>query len=152
MKKITNLMSLFVLGLLVVLGACSNDASDDLPSAVSKFTTQYFPGLSVKSYNEMSDGGCVVQLSGGPTLRFDSENQWIEIEGNGSKLPQVLMYDQLPPALYDYLQGTEQQADVYAMKRDKYYYKLTMLDTVITYEISTGKITYPGESSSKQLP
>lgn len=37
----------------------------------------------------------------------------------------------------------EQQNSVYAMSRDKAYYKLTMEDTVITYDIATGKITYP---------
>lgn len=96
----------------------------------------------------MSDNGCVVQLASGPTLRFDSENQWMDIDGNGARLPQVLMYDQLPTELYEYLQATEQQADVYVMKRDKYYYKLTMLDTVLTYDIATGKVTYPGMSAS----
>ena len=53
------------------------------------------------------------------------------------------MFDQLPPQLYDYLQSIEQQSDVIAVKRDNYYYKLTMSDTVITYDISTGDITYP---------
>jgi len=149
MKKISNLLSLVVLGMIVVLGACSSDASEELPSAVSQFTTQYFPGIGVKSYNELSDGGCVVQLSGGPTLRFDSDYKWIDIDGNGVKLPQVLMYDQLPTELYEYLQATEQQTDVYVLKRDKYFYKLTMLDTVLTYDIATGKVTYPGASTSK---
>ena len=134
-----NLWSLIVLGMIIVFGACSNDASEELPSAVSQFITQYFPGMSVKSYNVLSDNGCVVQLASGPTLRFDSENQWMDIDGNGARLPQVLMYDQLPTELYEYLQATEQQADVYVMKRDKYYYKLTMLDTVLTYDIATGK-------------
>lgn len=144
MKKISSLLTLIILGAIILLGACSSDASEELPSAVSQFTTQYFPGLGVKTYNELSDGGCVVELSGGPTLRFDSDYKWVDINGNGSKLPQVLMYDQLPPDLYDYLQATEQQADVYVVKRDRYFYKLTMLDTVLTYNISTGKVTYPG--------
>jgi len=147
-KKMLNLWSLIVLGMIIVFGACSNDASEELPSAVSQFITQYFPGMSVKSYNVLSDNGCVVQLASGPTLRFDSENQWMDIDGNGARLPQVLMYDQLPTELYEYLQATEQQADVYVMKRDKYYYKLTMLDTVLTYDIATGKVTYHGMSAS----
>lgn len=149
MKKITNLLSLIVLGMIVVLGACSSDAAEELPSAVSQFTTQYFPGLGVKSYNELSDGGCVVQLSGGPTLRFNSDYKWIDIDGNGVRLPQVLMYDQLPTELYEYLQATEQQSDVFVLKRDKYYYKLTVTDTVLTYDTATGKVTYPGASSSE---
>ena len=149
MKKITNLLSLIVLGMIVVLGACSSDAAEELPSAVSQFTTQYFPGLGVKSYNELSDCGCVVQLSGGPTLRFNSDYKWIDIDGNGVRLPQVLMYDQLPTELYEYLQATEQQSDVFVLKRDKYYYKLTVTDTVLTYDTATGKVTYPGASSSE---
>ena len=149
MKKITNLLSLIVMGMIVVLGACSSDAAEELPSAVSQFTTQYFPGLGVKSYNELSDGGCVVQLSGGPTLRFNSDYKWIDIDGNGVRLPQVLMYDQLPTELYEYLQATEQQSDVFVLKRDKYYYKLTVTDTVLTYDTATGKVTYPGASSSE---
>ena len=149
MKKITNLLSLIVLGMIVVLGACSSDAAEELPSAVSQFTTQYFPGLGVTSYNELSDGGCVVQLSGGPTLRFNSDYKWIDIDGNGVRLPQVLMYDQLPTELYEYLQATEQQSDVFVLKRDKYYYKLTVTDTVLTYDTATGKVTYPGASSSE---
>ncbi|MBD5322675.1 MAG: hypothetical protein HDS01_07910, partial [Bacteroides sp.] len=60
-----------------------------------------------------------------------------------------LMYDELPPELYSYLQSTEQQNGVYELKRDKYYYKLTMLDTVLTYDIATGKVTYPGSSSTE---
>lgn len=146
MKKVANLLLVIMLGVILVLGACTSDASEELPSSVSHFATQYFPGLGVKSYNELSNGDCVVQLAGGPTMIFNSDEQWIEIDGNGALLPQVLMYDQLPTELYDYLQGTEQQSDVYALKRDKYYYKLTMQDTVITYDIATGKITYPGES------
>lgn len=43
-KKMLNLWSLIVLGMIIVFGACSNDASEELPSAVSQFITQYFPG------------------------------------------------------------------------------------------------------------
>ena len=149
MKKLTSLLPLVILGLLLVSGACSSDVSEELPSAVSKFTTQYFPGLGVKSFQELADGGCIVQLSGGPTIRFDSEDQWIDINGNGSALPAVLMYDQLPPRLYELLQGTEQQGEVYVLKRDKYFYTLTLLNTVLTYDIASGNTTYPSESTSK---
>lgn len=132
----------------MLAGACSNDATDDMPGAISSFLAHYFPGLKVKSYNEVNDDTQIVQLSGGPTLRFDGDNQWTDIDGNGATLPQVLMYDELPTQLYAYLQGTEQQSDVTAVKRDSHYYKLTMIDTVITYEISTGDITYPSASDT----
>ena len=143
MKKHFNLVLMSLLGLLIMTGACSNEAYDELPGSVSSFLAQYFPGLKVKDYTKLSDDSQIIQLSGGPTLIFDAEDQWTEIDGNGSMLPQVLMFDQLPPQLYDYLQSIEQQSDVIAVKRDNYYYKLTMSDTVITYDISTGDITYP---------
>lgn len=148
MKKYTDLMLVGLVGLLIMLGACSNDAWEDLPSKISSFVTQYFPNSAVKGYSATADGGHKVTISNGPTLIFNSDEEWIDIDGEGSKLPQVLMYDQLPPALYDYLQSTSQQADVYAVTRDKYFYKLTMLDTVITYTIATGDITYPKSDES----
>lgn len=149
MKKLSTILPIVILGFIMVFGACSSDVSEELPSAVSKFVTEYFPGLGVKSYSELKDGGCVVQLSGGPTIRFNSDDQWIDIDGNGQTLPTVLMYDQLPPKLYEDLQATEQQGGVYMVKRDKYYYTLTMLDTVLTYDIATGSTTYPAESTAK---
>lgn len=152
MKKILKhpgLLLFFVFALVAAVSGCSSDASDELPSAISKFVTQYFPEMGVKSYQTLSDGSSVVVVSGGPTLTFNAENRWTEIEGNGSTLPEVLMYNELPPELYDYLQSTEQQKGVYDMKRDKHYYKLTMLDTVLTYDIATGKVTYPGESAAE---
>lgn len=88
-------------------------------------------------------------MSNGPTITFDAQERWTEVDGNGAVLPEVLMYDELPPELYSYLQSTEQQNGVYEVKRDKYYYKLTMLDTVLSYDIATGKVTYPGESSAE---
>lgn len=137
----------FLILISVLTWGCSNDAWDDLPGDISDFITEYFPGSNVKSYTNAADGGHKVTIANGATLIFNKNNRWIEIDGEGVKLPEVLIYDQLPPALYDYLQSTEQQKSVFAMCRDKHFYKLTMLDTVITYNIDTGGITYPGESS-----
>ena len=152
MKKLikpSGLLLFFSLIMLAVISGCSSDASDELPGTVSKFITQYFPDMGVKSYQTSASGNSVVVMSGGPTIMFDKDERWTEIDGNGSVLPEVLMYDELPPELYSYLQSTEQQNGVYELKRDKYYYKLTMLDTVLTYDIATGKVTYPGSSSTE---
>ena len=145
MKRHINLLLFCMLAALVCLGACNNDTWDELPSPITNFISQYFPGSGVKSYNEYDDM-FRVQVNNGVTLIFDSEYQWTEIDGNGSRLPEVLMYDQLPPALFSFLQSTEQQDKVYGMKRDKKFYKLTMLDTVLTYNIQTGSVTYTEET------
>lgn len=139
--------SLLLVSLLALLGlgGCSGDALDETPQAVARFITQYFPNESVKSYTATADGGHKAVLDNSATIIFNSKNEWTEVDGEGMTLPEVLLYDQLPPALYSYLQATEQQHSVYAMTRDNFYYKLTMTDTVITYTIATGAITYPGE-------
>lgn len=149
MRKISDVLMFMLLGLLVALSACSSDVSDELPSAVSRFVTQYFPGLRVKSYQAEPDGGCMVEISGGPVIMFDGGYLWTSVDGRGAVLPQVLMYDELPTELYSYLQGTEQQAEVYELRRDCDYYFLTMHDTVITYTLSDGKITYPPLSAGE---
>lgn len=132
--------------IMLSLAACSNEAWDELPSPIANFISQYFPGNGVKGFNEY-EGTYKVTVNNGVGLTFDSDYQWTEIDGNGSALPEVLIYDQMPPELFTYLQATAQQSEVYGVKRDRKFYKLTMLDTVLTYDIHTGKVTYPGEVS-----
>lgn len=134
--------------LLIAAAACqSSEAWDSLPSAISDFITQYYPGSNVSDFDTYSDDTYYVKITNGATLRFNSQLQWTEIDGNGVTLPEVLVYDQLPPELFAFLQSTSQQRDVYAVKRDYKYYKLTMHDTVLTYEINSGRITYPGQAA-----
>lgn len=129
---------------LISAAACSSsEAWDSLPTAISDFISQYYPGSNVSDFDTYSDGTYYVKITDGATLRFNSQMQWTEIDGNGVTLPEVLVYDQFPPELFAYLQSTSQQREVYAVKRDYKYYKLTMHDTVLTYDINTGKITYP---------
>lgn len=127
---------------ILFLGACSNNVWDEIPTPITSFIEQYYPGSGVRSFSQ-TDAGYKVKINNGATLSFDTEFAWTFIDGNGVRLPEVLIYNQLPPALFNYLQGIEQQNEVYAMSRDNTYYKLTMHETIITYEIATGKITYP---------
>lgn len=143
MRNIRIILFAPLLTVLFMIGtSCSDDVWDKLPSAISKFISEYFPGVGVSSYDEVGDG-YRVQVRNSATLVFDKDYYWTEINGNGEPLPEVLIYDQLPPTLYNYLLGLEQQAEVYGVKRDKGFYTLTMHDTVITFDENTGKISYP---------
>lgn len=146
MKSSVNCLLILIVALFM-FGAtsCASDAIDDTPSSVSGFITQYFPNVRVKSWTPIADGGHKAVLENSATIVFDKENKWIDIDGEGVTLPEVLIYDQLPPSLYSFLQAIEQQRGVYAVTRDNFYYKLRMLDTVLTYTIATEAITYPGE-------
>lgn len=142
MKRFRDLLLVSILGVLLALGACSTNLWDELPQQISAFISQYFPGVGIKSYKD-TDTDFRVNIDNGASLVFDKEYQWTEIDGNGARLPEVLVYDQLPPAFFNYLQGINAQNNVFMLMRDSHFYKVTTSDTVITYTIATGKITYP---------
>lgn len=142
MTRIEKLSLVSLLIGILMFGACSNNLWDEVPTPITSFIEQYFPGSGVKEFTQ-TDTSYKIKINNGATLTFDSEYDWTSIDGNGVRLPEVLAYNQLPPELYNYIQGIEQQNVIYSMSRDKIYYKLTMEDTVITYEIATGKISYP---------
>lgn len=142
MNRLDKFLLLPLLFGIIMLGACSNNLWDEVPTPITSFIEQYYPGSGVSSYNQ-TDSYYQVKINNGASLVFDSDYSWISVDGNGVRLPEVLIYNQLPPALFNYLQGIEKQTSVYSMSRDSHFYKLTMEDTVITYEISTGKVTYP---------
>lgn len=73
-------------------------------------------------------------------MTFGPDQEWEAINGYGERLPQVLMFDQLPPALFAYLQETENMNDVFAMERDAGIYTVTVLNSTITYDSKTDTI------------
>lgn len=71
---------------------------------------------------------------------FDSSYAWSSIDGEGATLPQVLLFDELPPALYQYLEETESLNSVYRLDRDARQYEVGLFDSALTYTIATGEI------------
>ena len=141
------LKSLFVMILMAVtaavgtLSGCKdNDLWGELPSEISQFITQYFPNSSIDSFSE-SANTYHVRISDGPGLTFSKDCEWEAINGYGMPLPEVLLFDQLPPALYTYLEGTSELGSVFSMERDKATYTIVLLDTTLSYDISTQEIT-----------
>ena len=88
MKRNT-LTSLALLVIVALMGACGNNAWDELPSDVANFVNMYFNG-EVQSYTE-TDTGSVVKLRNSATLTFDSNGQWTGVDGNGVPLPQQFL-------------------------------------------------------------
>lgn len=117
-----------------------SDLWSEMPQEISSFITHYFPFQELQSFDK---GASIyhVRIDDGPGLTFDSECAWIAIDGYGMPLPQVLLFDQLPPKIYDYLQETEQINSVFSMERDKMSYMLTLLDDTLTYYIDSGELT-----------
>lgn len=140
--KRNSAMSLALGFVILLMGACNSDTWDELPSAIAKFVSEYFPFGELESYTE-SDGAEVVRIKKGATLTFDRNYEWTDINGNGSVLPQQFLYDQLPDSLYAFLEERQEQNSVYRVTRTPEYIKVDLLDTVVTYNQNSGEISYP---------
>lgn len=144
MKKIhiTLLFTALWVSLLGVF-SCTESDLNQLPSTVKTFVLHYFPGVDVASYTTNSKGIMTVALKNDATLVFNSSNDWIEIQGNGSPLPAELILDQLPAPLYEYLESIEQVDKVYWLKRDSSEIEVGVENTQFSYDLMTQTVVYP---------
>ncbi|MDE6081040.1 MAG: PepSY-like domain-containing protein [Muribaculaceae bacterium] len=85
----------------------------------------------------------MVRLRNSVMLTFDKQNNWQSVNGYGSTLPQMFLFDQLPPALYQYLQEMESVNGVYGVVRDSRLYRVELKNQSLLYNISDGSITIP---------
>lgn len=137
MKRIYLLtMLLFAIG----FQSCHNSLWDEMPSEISKFVSKYFPEIDIAEYNVVN-GGYSVEMLNSATIRFNDSYIWTSVNGNGATLPQMLLFDELPGGLYEHLEAIEELGNVYLISRDSKIYRVQLLDSVLTYEIATGKIT-----------
>lgn len=137
MKKTT----LLIIIMYAMLGACqSGDDFDKMPRSIMQFVTQYWPNPAVSQCQENDDGSWLVQIKSGPTLTFDAEENWTSVNGNGVPLPQVLLFDRLPSALYDYLESGGYLGQVFDMSRTAREITLQLHTSRLYYVIDTGEI------------
>lgn len=121
--------------------SCSdNDLYDEMPTAVNKFISHYYPNSALASFSETKTGYIAV-IKNGPGITFNKDCFWTSINGYGSVVPQVFLFDELPPALYEYLQGTEQLDNVFIIIRDSKTYRLQLLNSTLAYDIDSGRLT-----------
>lgn len=135
------LSAMMCAALIWVAGACTHsDLWDDVPGPIAEFVNQYFPYSRLDSFTETASG-YHMRIANGPGLTFDKTYSWEAIDGYGMPLPQVLLFDQLPPKLYDYLQGTDALNSVFSMERNPDYYVISLLDSTLKYVIDSGEMT-----------
>lgn len=136
-----NILSILLLitGLTIIYSCSSDDEWNEMPSPVAQFVAHYFPEQGISDFGE-SDGIYHVKMKNGAALSFSSDYEWISVNGYGGTLPQVFLFDQLPPALYEYIQESNMLNNVYSVTRDSHHYTVALLDSSLIYEIKTGKI------------
>lgn len=124
------------------LTSCHDDTVyDSLPRPISEFVSEYYPGSDVSSYTTDKAGISTVKVTDGPTITFSKDYTWISLDANGNTVPDMFLFDQLPPALYEYLQSTQATHSVYSVTRDAHKYRLRLFDSNLTYDIATSQIT-----------
>ncbi len=123
----------------VVTSCKHSDLWDDMPGPIAEFINHYYPFSELDSFTKGSTT-YHVRIDDGPGLTFGSDYAWIAVDGYGLPLPQVMLFDQLPPALYNYLQETERLNGVFSMERDNVDYTVTLLDGTLRYVIATGEM------------
>ena len=132
---------LSILFIVSVLCSCTdNEAYDDVPEPIITFITQYWPNPVIESYSQPSANKYRVDIKNGPSLEFDGEYSWTEVNGLGMPLPQIFLYDQLPQKLYDYLQTGEYLNQVFEVERNSTTYSLDLQTIDLYYDISSGTI------------
>lgn len=127
----------------LLLSGCSShdeEAYNAMPDKVKQFVARYFPGYGVESYTA-STNVVHVRLDNGPGITFDKDLNLEGVNGYGSTLPQVLLFDMLPPALFEYLQTNDELNEVFAMTFTARDVTLELLSSRVTYDVSDAKIT-----------
>lgn len=141
LSTLFNFLMMAVTPLMVICSSCKDSEPwDQLPIDISQFISQYFPNSGIDSFSE-SPTTYHVRITNGPGLTFDKDCDWEVINGYGMPLPQVLLFDQLPPALYKYLEETEDLNEVFSIERNRKTYNVVLLDSTLYYDIQTQEIT-----------
>ena len=141
MKKIF-LYLLIALLIATGMSSCTSSEWDSMPEKIQIFIDKYFNSTDIESYNE-TNGHYVVVIRNGSVLTFDSNYSWISIDGRGGVLPQLLISDQLPEKLYNFLLNMEETNQVYELEKSAAKIKVKLRDSYVEYDISTQTITYP---------
>ncbi len=128
-----------ILFFVTLLTACGEDVWGEIPSTITNFVTKYFPNTGISSYSEKG-GNYFVQVQNSASLQFDTNYDWTVINGNGSPLPEVLIYDQLPQDAYNYLEETEQTSQVYELNRNEKTYTIKLYNSLLEYDITSHTI------------
>lgn len=120
-------------------GCDHSDIWNDVPPKIQTFIVRYFPSFSVSSCDNTASG-YHVRLANGPGLSFDVDYDWTNVNGYGMPLPEVLLFDQLPPKVYSYLQATDDTDGVFEISRDSLQYRIELLNSTLSYTIATDSL------------
>lgn len=134
MRKIFYFL-LTTVAMTIFAGCQSDNEPEFLPEEITQFMQFYFAGESFTS--TATDSGYTITVHDGATIKFNTDNQWTDINGNGVPLNDMLIYNILPNPLYGYTQEMEATDGVYRVTRLMSVYTVYFLDSSVSYDAST---------------
>lgn len=143
MKKI--FLSIFTVVLTMLYSCQSSEIYNELPSSIESFISEYWPNPDIESFSVTADGGYTVTVKNAITASFDKDYSWTDINGDGMPLPQMFLSDQIPDKLYEYLESVSALNEVFRVSRSATTYDVTLLNSALEYNKSTGEITGSSE-------
>lgn len=123
---------------ILMLIACGDTLWDELPSPISTFITTYYPNSGISDYEE-ENATYYVKIKNGASLVFDSNYDWIQINGNGVPIPPIFIFNEMPK-IYQYLEARELTSDLMEAKNEPRTILLTFTDFRLEYIKETGDI------------
>lgn len=96
----------------------------ELPPNAVQFLDAHFSGISIKKV-EYDNHEFEVELRSGHEIEFDTNGNWIEIEGEYSPLPKSII-DLMPQKIAIYISRNYPRRPIVQIKRKKYGYRVDL--------------------------
>lgn len=97
-----------------------------LPPKAIQFLNTHFSGIEIKKIKyERDDREYEVELRSGHEIEFDSDGNWLEIEGEYSPLPKSII-DMIPSKIAVYISRNYPRKPIIQIKRKTYGYRVDL--------------------------
>lgn len=102
----------------------------ELPAKASSFLKENFPEYRILKYKfDVEDHEYKIDLESGHEIKFRSDGQWIDIEGEYTPLPKSII-DQLPLGILKYISTNYPRRTIIRVKMKDYGYKVELAQAI----------------------
>ena len=127
MKHFFSIVICFFLGCVSLL-ALTQDL--ELPNEASNFIKKNFSEYRILKYKyDPKDKEYKINLESGHELKFRSDGQWIDIQGDYTPIPKSVI-DQLPSGILKYISNNYPRKTIIRIKLKDYGYKIELAKSV----------------------
>lgn len=101
-----------------------------LPDKASVFIQKNFPEYRILQYKyDVDDNEYKINMESGHELKFRSDGQWIDIQGDYTPIPKSII-DQLPSSILRYISSNYPRKTIIRIKLKDYGYKIELAKSV----------------------